>query len=97
MFLASGQDATNLQSFGVADYSVVKKIKGSDTSNQIQKLNFAKKDGSEIDKVELYPSRPYGPESVLAYDEEIIGIFGTQQQSGYFEQLGFIVWKPPRI
>jgi hypothetical protein len=78
VFLAKGQDATNLQSFGVADYSVVKKIKGSDTSNQIQKLNFAKKDGSEIDKVELYPSIPYGPESVLADDEEIIGIFGTQ-------------------
>ncbi len=96
MFLAIGQDATNLQSFGVADYSVVKKIKGSDTSNQITKLNFAKKDGSEIAKVELH-STPYGPESVLADDEEIIGIFGTQQKSSCFEQLGFIVWKPPRI
>ena len=78
MFLASGQDATNLQSFGVADYSVVKKIKGSNTSDQIQKLNFTKRDGSEIAKVELHPSIPYGPESVLADDEEIIGIFGTQ-------------------
>ncbi len=78
MFLASGQDATNLQSFGIPDYSVVKKIKGSDTSNYLTKLNFARKDGSEIAKVELYPSIPYGPESVLADDEEIIGIFGTQ-------------------
>jgi hypothetical protein len=83
VFLASGQDATNLQSFGVADYSVVKKIKGSYNSNDLSKLNFAKRDGSEIAKVELC-DLPYGPESVLDDDEEIIGIFGTQQDRTYF-------------
>jgi hypothetical protein len=64
---------------------------------EIHKLSFGKKDGSEITKVELNNNRPYGPEFVLADDEEIIGIYGTQKESDYFSQLGFIVWKPPRI
>ena len=100
MFLCNGQDETNLQSFGIADYSLVKRIKGSELNKddrQIHKLSFSKRDGSEITKVELHNGRPYGPEFVLADDEEIIGIYGTQKESNYFEQLGFIVWKPPRI
>ena len=59
VFLADVQDATNLQSFAIADYSVVKRIKGSDGSNQLQKLSFSKRDGLDITKVELYESRPY--------------------------------------
>ncbi len=30
VFLCNGQDETNLQSFGIADYSLVKRIKGSE-------------------------------------------------------------------
>ena len=63
----------------------------------MHKLSFSKRDGSEITKVELANDETYGPEFVLADDEEIIGIFGTSNATEYFDQLGFIVWKPPRI
>ena len=85
-----------MESFAIADYSVVKSIKGS-TGKPLQKLSFGKRDGSEITKVELENSKAYGPESGLADDEEIIGIFGTSNATEYFDLLGFIVWKPPRF
>ena len=99
VFLCNGQDETNLQSFGIADYSVVKRIKGSKLTDNysLHKLSFGKRDGSEITKVELHDYLPYGPEFVLTDDEEIIGIYGTQKETHLFAQIGFIVWKPPLI
>jgi hypothetical protein len=78
---------------------MIKRIKGSELNNNfgLHKLSFGEKDGSEVAKVELWNARPYGPEFVLADDEEIIGIFGTSNSTEWFEQLGFIVWKPPKI
>ncbi len=91
-----------MQSFAVADYSLVKRIKGSILNNEgypLHKLSFGKRDGSEITKIELsyIIERPYGPEFMLADDEEIIGIFGSSNATTNLEQLGFIVWKPPKI
>ena len=42
---------------------------------------------------------PYGPEAVIADDEEIIGFYGAKENStwNYILSLGFIVWKPPRM
>jgi hypothetical protein len=34
---------------------------------------------------------------VFDESEEIIGVFGTKEQSSNVYQLGFIVWKQPRI
>jgi hypothetical protein len=34
---------------------------------------------------------------VFDESEEIIGVFGTKEQNNFVYQLGFIVWKPPRI
>jgi hypothetical protein len=80
---------------------MVKRIKGSILNNEgypLHKLSFGKRDGSEITKIELsYNERPYGPEFVLADGEEIIGIFGTSNATSCLEQLGFIVWNPPKI
>jgi hypothetical protein len=88
VFTSKGQDETNLQSFFVNDYSLIKRIKGSELNNAshpLHKLSFGKKDGSEITKVELINGRPYGLEFVLADDEEIIGIFGTSNATPYLE------------
>ena len=98
VFKASNYDEKGLQSFGVNDYSIVKAIKGTilaKSSYTIHKISFRMRDGSEL-KVEKYFRDPYGPEVVLADDEQIIGIFGTTDPD-YVYQLGFIVWKPPRI
>ena len=100
VFTSNGQDATNLQSFAVTDYSMVKRIKGSELNNSgypLHKISFGKKDGSEITKVELSTYEVYGTDFVLADEEEIIGIFGTNNVTEYIDQLGFIVWKPPKI
>jgi hypothetical protein len=59
-------------------------------------LSFGKKDGSQITKVE-YSSYPLGPETLIADDEEIIGIYGTKEFDVYCVALGFIVWKPPKF
>jgi hypothetical protein len=64
-FLASGhQSGKNFTSFGIPDFSVIKKIKGTilGTSHWFYKLCFSAKDGTEIAKVECSTSYPYGPE-----------------------------------
>ncbi len=63
----------------------------------LTRLCFSKMDGSEITKVEFNTSAyPYGQETVLAADEEIIGIHGKKGNGSGIYQLGFIVWKPPK-
>jgi hypothetical protein len=101
VFTANNQNDQGLQSFAIPDYSVVKRVKGTqqggDSSYWLSKLSFGNKDGTEITKVELSNNKPYGPDFVLDDSEEIIGIYGTQNKNDYIYQLGFIVWKPPRI
>ena len=97
VFTCTGQDASGLQSFAIPDYSQVKRINGSLQNYWLCGLSFNKKDGTEITKVETC-SNPFGQETVLADDEEIIGVYGTEKvQPNYFTQLGFIVWKPPKL
>ena len=85
-----------MQSFAIPDYGAVKRIKGSigEGGFALHKLNFCKKDGSEITKVELNNDKPYGPEFLIDDYEEIIGIYGTKNGvHDRINQLGFIVWK----
>ena len=86
-----------MQSFKIPDFSLVKSVNGSSSGYPVHKLNFKKKDGTEITKVETDTRKSYGQESVIADDEEIIGIFGTKDVNKFVNTLGFIVWKPPRI
>ena len=62
----------------------------------LTRLCFSKMDGSEIAKVEFNTTKPYGQETVLAADEEIIGIHGNKSSNSNGITLGFIVWKPPK-
>ena len=78
VFTCTDQDASGLQSFAIPDYSQVKRINGTNQNDWIHGLSFGKKDGTEITKVELTGST-FGQESVLADDEEIIGIYGTEK------------------
>jgi hypothetical protein len=95
VFTATGQDAQGLQSFAIPDYSQVKRINGTNTGSWwLVHLSFGKKDGSQITKVE-YSSCTSGPETVVADDEEIIGIYGVKELYGI--ALGFVVWKPPKL
>ena len=97
VFTTKGENDQNMQSFNIADFAMVKRVNGSKGNSAIHKLSFKKKDGTEIKKLETYNVNPYGQESVIADDEEIIGVFGTKDWTTYVYQLGFIVWKPPRI
>ena len=76
---------------------MVKSVNGSSGNYAVHKLSFKKKDGTEITKVEIANWLLYGQESVIADDEEIIGVFGRKDTAKYVSTLGFIVWKPPRI
>ena len=63
---------------------MIKRIKGTVLQcRHLHKLNFCKKDGTEISKVELCDLKPYGPEAVIADDEEIIGFYGSKEDSRY--------------
>ena len=97
VFTAQGENDQNMQSFNIHDYSLVKRVNGSKDGTTVHKLSFIKKDGTEITKVETANWQLYGQESVIADDEEIIGVFGTKDSSNYVDSLGFIVWKPPRV
>lgn len=97
VFTAKYENDKDMQTFDVQDYAMVKRVNGSDSGSAIHKLSFTQQDGTEITKVEIANWNPYGQESVIADDEEIIGVFGTISDSNFVYQLGFIVWKPPRI
>jgi hypothetical protein len=72
-------------------------VKGSRPGDCFQQLSFLKKDGIQIAEVKLGSVTQYGPETMLADDEEIIGIFGTKNATDFVTNLGFIIWKPPRL
>jgi hypothetical protein len=72
-------------------------VKGSRQGDYFQQLSFAKKDGTQIAEVKLGSANQYGPETVLADDEEIIGVFGTKNATDFVTNLGFIIWKSPRL
>jgi hypothetical protein len=75
-----------MKSFCISDYSQVKRIRGSmlDDYKPIRKLCFSNKDGIELSKVEIENVViGYGPEVLLADDEEIIGIYGTKEVDIY--------------
>ena len=88
-----------MQPFAVSDFFAVKRVKGCLIGgSSIHKLSFSKKDGTEIAKVELCVGQQYGPEFVLDDSEEIIGIFGSKDGGNKFiDQVGFIIWKPPKF
>ncbi len=69
-----------MHSFAIKDFSNVKRINGKVLDNDwgLTKLCFSNKDGSEITKVEFNNTRPYGEQTVIQDDEEIIGIHGTK-------------------
>jgi hypothetical protein len=78
VFTGKGENDQNMQSVNIQDYAIVKRVNGSKGS-AIHKLSFKKKDGTEITKVETgWDGNPYGEDSVIADDEEIIGVFGTK-------------------
>jgi hypothetical protein len=78
VFTGKGENDQNMQSVNIQDYAIVKRVNCSQGS-AIHKLSFKKKDGTEITKVETPWNRdPYGEDSVIADDEEIIGVFGTK-------------------
>jgi hypothetical protein len=63
VFAGKGQNDQGLQPFAVADFAAVKRVKGSLLcGNILHKLSFAKKDGTEISKVEFFNDKPYGPD-----------------------------------
>ena len=97
MFTAKLEKDKDMKSVNIQNYAMVKRINGSKGSSYIHKLSFKKKDGTEITKIEIGIWNSYGQESVIADDEEIIGVFGTKDYDNYIWQLGFIVWKPPQI
>ena len=79
VFTGKGENDQNMQSVNIQDYAIVKRVNGSKVGNSIHKLSFKKKDGTEITKVETgWNANPYGEDSVIADDEEIIGVFGTK-------------------
>ncbi len=78
VFTGKGENDQNMQSVNIQDYAIVKRVNGS-IGTYIHKLSFKKKDGTEITKVEtVWNANPYGEDSVIADDEEIIGVFGTK-------------------
>ncbi len=78
VFTGKGENDQNMQSVNIQDYAIVKRVNGS-KGDCIHKLSFKKKDRTEITKVETeYNGNPYGEDSVIADDEEIIGVFGTK-------------------
>ena len=84
VFTYSGYKARKLKSFDIPDYSLVKRVNGTEQnywkSRELAGLSFAKKDGTEITKVVMI-NYTFEGETMLADDEEIIGIYGTKDHT----------------
>ncbi len=100
VFTAKNHKDSGLDSFAIQNFVDVKRINGKILDNgsglPLSRICFSKMDGSEITKVEFSTANPYGQETVLAADEEIIGIHGNKTHTNSGITLGFIVWKPPK-
>ena len=85
VFISDDVSNKSLKNFAVSDYSLVKRVKGTPQDgghfNNLSKLSFGKKDGTEITKVETDNYTEYGPDYVLNDSEEIIGIYGSKETS----------------
>ncbi len=57
---------------------------------------FSKKDGSQLTKVETCAGAPYDTDFKIEDSEEIIGIYGWEDNSA-IAQLGFLIWTPPKL
>ena len=96
VFSTTDTNDSEMRSFNIPNYSLVKRVNGTEKGNWLRCLSFNKKDGTEITKVETQTGKPIGPEFVIADSEEIIGIYGWKNDEAY-SNLGFIVWQPPRL
>jgi hypothetical protein len=57
--------------------SKIKKIRGTYSQNAFSQIIFQEKDGREISRIGTYQQQ-FGPDQMLADDEEIIGIYGDK-------------------
>ena len=96
VFSTTDTNDSEMRSFNIPNYSLVKRVNGTEKGNWLRCLSFNKKDGTELTKVETQTGKPIGPEFVIADSEEIIGIYGWKNDEAY-SNLGFIVWQPPRL
>ncbi len=55
-------------------------------------INFMRADGQLEGRIQSEAGFPMAPEEVLADDEQIIGVYGTN--CGCIMSLGMIVWRP---
>jgi hypothetical protein len=86
-----------LQSLPIKDYSQVKIINGSKQGgDNLYCLMFNTKDGTQLAKVETSASQPYDKDFKIEDYEEIIGIYGWESPD-IIRQLGFLIWKPPKL
>ena len=99
VFNTDSTNVQNMQSCNISDYSLVKKIKGTKQNGDyyLRCLIFCKENGNQIAKIETETGKPDNENYEIIHDsEEIIGIHGFKDEDNY-QQLGFIVWKPPRL
>ena len=75
-----------------------KKIRGIKDGDYARNIYFHDSNGNEIAKMLPYSSE-FAPDRIVEDDEELIGVWGNKDYdgSGWFSNLGFIVWKPPKF
>ena len=57
---------------------------------------FSKKDNTQLAKVETYAGATYDTDFKIEDSEEIIGIYGYENDD-IISQLGFLIWTPPKL
>ena len=95
VFLGKGINEDNLKKKKIT--SQVKKIQGTKNENMITSIILKDKNGEKISRIGTKEEKEDAKEVILEDGEEIIGVYGTKDKNGegWFNSLGFIVWKPP--
>ncbi len=57
---------------------------------------FSTKDSTQLAKVETKAVKPYDTDFKIEDSEEIIGIYGYENDD-IISQLGFLIWTPPKL
>lgn len=100
MFVARENDDKGMQVLPVKDSSAIRRIQGTPSGAfVVHKLKLKKQDGSEVVTIDTgnIAASNWSMDQQLGELEEILGVYGSCRQDNKFQQLGLIVWQPPRL
>ena len=92
LFKGAKKPDSGIKTVHLSDAPSIRKIQGTKIGEWIRELNLKRADGHLVGRIQSEAGVDMAPEEVLAEDEQIIGVYGTNCL--LIMSLGVIVWRP---